>query len=53
MLFGETVARSVAIPSIAALKPTPRFGPSRQPTSGARNEVANSAVAITARVVVD
>ena len=53
MLFGEAVAMSVAIPSRAALIATPRLGPSRHPTSGARNDVANTAVAITARVVLD
>ena len=53
MLFRDTVAMSVAIPSIAALKPTLRFGPSRQPTIGARNDVAKTDVAMMARVVFD
>src|SRR5439155_14244489 len=53
MLFRSTVATSVAIASMAALIPTLRFGPRRQPTIGARNDVANTAVAMTARVVLD
>src|SRR5439155_22565251 len=53
MLFRSTVATRVAIASMAALIPTLRFGPRRQPTIGARNDVANTAVAMTARVVLD
>ena len=53
MLLGDTVAITVAIPSIAALNATPRFGPSCQPTIGARNDVAKTAVAMIARVVFD
>src|SRR5438132_1218625 len=43
MLFRSTVATSVAIASMAALIPTLRFGPRRQPTIGARNDVAGNA----------
>ena len=53
MLLRSTVATSVAMPSIAALMPTLRFGPRRHPTSGARKEVANTAVAMMASVVLD
>src|SRR5438093_166139 len=53
MLFRSTVATSVAIASMAALMPTLRFGPRRQPTIGARNDVANTAVAMMASVVLD
>src|SRR5436309_14891081 len=53
MLFRSTVATSVAIASMAALMPTLRFGPRRQPTIGARNDVAKTAVAMRARVVLD
>jgi len=53
MLLRATAATSVAMPSIAALMPTLRLGPSRQPTIGARKDVAKTAVAMMARVVLD